>query len=108
MRRLLLLSAAVLALAACSTTQVSSAHLVAEKAETLAETLYGATAQSLDGLLLAGKISQATHDRSKLQAWQALQDVRTQYNLGLLIDLSVLQAQAATAGVSPAIINGAS
>lgn len=107
MKRLIALASAGLLLAASITAGcATNAHQGLQKAEIAAELLYQATATSLDGLEASGKIGQQAHDADKLAAWRALQDVRTQYNLGLAIDLTILEAKAAAAGVSPAVIQG--
>ncbi len=96
MKTALVAAAIALSLGGCA----SSYHQQSEKAETVAETLYVLTVHALDSQLQQGTISQATHDDIWRKSWTALQDVRTQYNLGLAINLAVLQATAQQAGVS--------
>lgn len=76
----------------------------AEQVEIGAETLFQATAASLDALQAGGVIDKAAHDADEVRAWNALQDIRLQYRLGKAIDTAVLAAVASTAHVPAATI----
>lgn len=108
MKRFLALACAGALLAGCANTgQLAGFHAQSEKAETYAELLYQATARSLDGLVVLGKVTPADAYAKKLTAWTSLGIVRTAYNAGAAINLQPLKDAASAAGVDPAAIPGA-
>lgn len=104
--RIFAAAAFALALAGCATPG-GNFHQISQRAESGAEVLYVATVKSLDGLEASHAIDHQTHDNDWRLAWSALQDARTQYNLGFTVNLAVLQARAKAAGVPKAVIDKA-
>lgn len=102
LRRILVAGAvcAALALAACTTAQTITAAQDAEKADAAALTLYATTASVLNGLEALPGVTPAQtvkYEAIRTKAWQDLATANALYNAGKAIDLTVLQADVATA-----------
>ena len=91
--------ACVLLVGACNTTQIATAHQVAEKAVITADYLYAAIANFANAQVASGAWTAAKAEDLKTQAYGALLQARSAYDVGSVVDLSALTALANQNGI---------